>query len=320
MNLIRPVVIYSPRYDISFGILDRLHPFDGRKYSRAWQYAHERLGDQLVKATIRPPKPVIRRDLLQVHTPAYLNSLRSPRTVAHILELGILRYIPWPLLNWRMLRPMRLGVAGTMLAAQRALDCGLAINLSGGYHHCSRDRGEGFTIYSDIAMAIEALRRVGTVSAERKALIIDLDVHQGNGHERIYRDQRHVYIFDMYNRRLYPGDQVARERIDYEVQVEPKTDGPTYLEKLRRALPEVLDRAGSLAIAIYIAGTDVYVGDRLGNLRLSEDDVLSRDQMVFEAFAQAGVPLVMTLGGGYSAVSYRLVANTLLYALQQWGT
>lgn len=314
----QPTIIFSPRYDIHFWGLEKIHPFDGRKYSRAWREARQRLGDTLVKQTIQPPAPLRHAEMLTAHTADYLAKLRSPGYVARVLETPLLASLPLFLLEWRLLRPMRLGAAGTILAAQKALDCGLAINLSGGYHHASREQGEGFTIYSDIALAIERLRERGVVSSTQKAMIIDLDAHQGNGHERIYHDADHVYILDMYNRDIYPQDAWAAQRINCDLPLRSGCGDSEYLEKLQKALPQAINEAGNPTIAIYIAGTDVYAQDQIGRLSLSVQGVLDRDKLVFNTLGQAGVPCAMVLGGGYSAESYRLIANAICYTLETW--
>src|SRR4051812_18549010 len=138
-------LVYSPRYNITAFGLERLHPFDSRKYRR--------LRDWLIRQGLRrpgdfiPPQPCTRAELLKVHTAAYLRSLRDRRVLARILEVPVVRCLPVWLVAWRVLRPMRWATGGTLLACRLALERGLAVNLGGGFHHASRDRGGGFCIY-----------------------------------------------------------------------------------------------------------------------------------------------------------------------------
>jgi histone deacetylase 11 len=315
---IQPKVIYTPRYDIHFWGIERMHPFDGRKYSHAWKLASQSLGQQLTLHTSAPSKP--NADLLlSVHSPAYLAQLKSSAYVARALELSILANVPYPLLDARILGPMRLGVAGTVLAARQALSCRLAINLSGGYHHASAEQGEGFCLYADVSVAIAVLRQENLLYPYQKAMIIDLDAHQGNGHERIAIGRRDTYILDMYNHGIYPRDDLARQRIDYDVRLKPQTDGDTYIDTLRHALPAALAKAGAVGIAFYVAGSDIYEHDQLGGLAVSAQHIHQRDQFVLETLAEAGIPTVMVLGGGYSGESHKLIAHAIDFAFKRWG-
>jgi histone deacetylase 11 len=154
-------LIYSSHYDIGPPGLDRLHPFDTRKYSRAWKVLRRQFGSTLKEHTIKVPRPVSERELLAVHEPDYLAQLRDSTYLARALEVPILRHVPARLLDWLVLRPMRYATMGTLLAAEQALQSGLAVNLSGGYHHAEPAAAGGFCIYSDIALAVHHLRTMG---------------------------------------------------------------------------------------------------------------------------------------------------------------
>ena len=144
--------------------------------------------------------------------------------------------------DWRVLRPMRWATAGTVLAAREAMRTGgLAVNLSGGYHHASRDRGEGFCVYSDIGIAITMLRDAGVLAPDDRVVYVDLDAHQGNGVARVFVDDPRVFIFDVYNELIYPRDAHARRRIDCDLPVPPGCDDGRYLSLLRAELPPFLD-------------------------------------------------------------------------------
>lgn len=320
MISIDPIVVYSPDYDLHLLGIEKLHPFDGRKFSRAWREARRMIGDELNRRTVHPPHPVERDVLLMVHTEQYLDKLNSRRYAAGVIELPIIASLPMFLIEARILRPMRLAVAGTVIAAREALRRGLAVNMGGGYHHASRERGEGFCFYADVNVAIAALRQSGELVAGRdKVLIVDLDVHQGNGHERISVGDSDIYIFDMFNRDIYPQDMEARARIDRAVPLSSGADDTEYIRQLRRHLPKVLNAAHAARIAFYIAGADIYEHDLLGGLCVSSEGIRARDRIVLDMLTASGIPVVMLAGGGYSAESYMHISNTLQYIFERWA-
>jgi histone deacetylase 11 len=235
------------------------------------------------------------------------------------LELPFIAAFPMFLVDKHLLRPMRLATMGTLLAAEVALKTGIAINMSGGYHHASASKGEGFCLYSDIALAVVHLRNMGLLTPDDSVLILDLDVHQGNGHERVFLHDPAVTIMDMYNAGIYPDDRFAMQAIKVNVPLPSGADEGTYMGILKSKLPVLLDEMPTPKLVLYIAGTDIYTGDQLGMLRVSESGILRRDSFVFDTFAGRGIPLAMTLGGGYSRESYRFVANAVRYVIQQWG-
>ncbi|MFN8371837.1 MAG: histone deacetylase [Anaerolineae bacterium] len=317
---INPKIIYSPDYDIHFWGIEKLHPFDTRKYSHAYDLAYITLGNQLQKATLTPTHPVSDDDLCLVHTRAYLESLKSVAILIQALEFAPLAAFPYEVIEERVLTPMRLATSGTIMAAREVLSCGLAINLSGGYHHASADKGEGFTVFSDMSIAILKLRAEGKLSAKDKILLIDLDAHQGNGHERVFHDDPLVYIFDMYNGSIYPHDSFARKRINWNLSLAPGTRDTQYLNALKDYLPRVLNEVNGVPkMAFYIAGTDIYEHDQLGGLRITENGIFERDRFVLDTLMDAQIPTVMLLAGGYSHDSYRFISRSICYALGTWG-
>lgn len=316
---VNPWVVYSPGYDMHLFGLERLHPFDGRKFSRAWREARKVLGEVLQRRTTKPAREASLAELLTVHTQTYLARLKSPAYLAEVLELPLLRRLPAFVLERRLLEPMRLAAFGTIVAAQLALANGLAVNLGGGFHHASRDRGEGFCCYADINLAIAALRAGGDLKAGNdRVLIVDLDAHQGNGYERLAVGDSDIYIFDMYNRAIYPQDYVARKRIDYDVSLPTGTDETVYLQQLRKHLPQAIQAAKKPSLAFYIAGTDIYERDQLGGLGVSAEGILARDRFVLTSLAAAGIPVTVLTGGGYSPDSYLQIASMLEYVFTAW--
>jgi len=311
-------IVYSPHYNITFFGIERVHPFDSRKYGRAWALLREELGKELMKHHVKVGKPITEKELLAAHTPQYLASLRSSKTLAGALEIPLLMFLPAWLARWRVLRPMRWGVQGSIVAAKSALEVGRAVNLSGGYHHAKPNQGEGFCLFSDAAMIVRQLRAEERLLPNDSVAYVDLDAHQGNGVCHQFRDDPLVRIFDMYNRDIYPREDFeARKRIDCDVPLESNCTGARYLRLLRERLPLFLDGwSEKPRLCIYNAGTDPYVHDRLGGLCLSDTDILERDLFVFQQVAVRKIPVVMLLSGGYSKESYRLVAATVSKLLQ----
>jgi histone deacetylase 11 len=314
-------IVYSPRYNITFFGMERFHPFDSRKYGHAWDLLEEEFGAELSKYHVPVDRPVSEKDLLLVHTREYLASLHSSAAIAAALEMPQLAALPATLTRWRILRPMRWAVRGSVLAAQQALQFGVGVNLSGGYHHAKPDQGEGFCLFSDAALIVRQLRLAGRLGETDTVLYIDLDAHQGNGVCYQFRGDSSVRIFDMYNAQIYPrADAIARGRIDGDVPLESGCTGAHYLRLLRGRLPDFIDASFASTtprLAIYNAGTDPYDGDQLGGMRLSAADILERDLFVFDHLQAKKIPVVMLLSGGYSAESFRLVAATVRALLKR---
>jgi len=312
-NPYMPRVLYTPAYDIAFLGLERLHPFDGRKSTRALRLVRSALDAPLDELVIAPEAPATQPSLRLIHEEGYLASLHHSAVVSRVLEVGPLRWLPGAALDRAVLRPMRWAVQGTIDAARNALTHGAAINLAGGYHHAHRDHGEGFCVYADIPIAIETLRRDGLLSERDRVLIVDLDAHRGNGFESICeRDERIVY-FDIYNAEVYPGPARLPASHMFLFGCGSGMTDQAYRDVLEEHLPEVLSR-GPFALAFYNAGTDVLAGDPLGQFDLSREAVLRRDRYVIESLEDSGVPWVMVPSGGYTEASHRLLADTVVWA------
>jgi acetoin utilization deacetylase AcuC-like enzyme len=203
--------------------------------------------------------------------------------------------MPWSESLW--LRS-RLASGGTLLAARTALEFGLSGNLAGGTHHAFADHGEGFCVLNDVAIAVTKLR----VDAEiERAVIVDLDVHQGNGTAAIFERVDEVFTFSMHGERNYPAEKM---RSDLDVALKDGAGDAEYLDVLRHHLPMALDSARA-DIAFYLAGVDVAAGDRYGKLALTEEGIRIRDRFVIDSVREREVPLVIVLGGGYAATRAR---------------
>ena len=319
MPHISPRIIYSPAYNFrSFG-LEKLHPFDARKYERVWQRLQSEPGLRLRERTVTPQRGLNQRELLAVHSAGYLKSLKKSATVAKAVEIPPLAVLPHFVLQTCLLRPMLMASMGTTVAGRIALKTGAAINLGGGYHHASAERGEGFSIYADVAIAFQSLRQGGELDpALGKVAVIDLDAHQGNGNERTLGPDPQVAIFDMYNSGIYPKDTYAKKFITRDLPLRSGIGDDAYLDILKSNLPDFLREHAPIALAFYNAGTDVHASDLLGGMKLSEAGVLERDEFVFRTLSEAGIPWVMVLSGGYSRISYQLVASSVISALRAW--
>ncbi|XP_030584627.1 histone deacetylase 11-like [Archocentrus centrarchus] len=179
----------------------------------------------------------------------------------------------------------------------------------GGFHHCSSDRGGGFCAYADITLAIKFLfERVEAIS---RVTIIDLDAHQGNGHERDFLDDRRVFIMDMYNRYIYPGDGYAKRAIKRKVELDWGTEDSEYLQKVELHMEGTLNEVLPDVI-VYNAGTDILDGDPLGGLSISPQGIIKRDEIVFRAAKRRGIPILMVTSGGYQKKTARIIADSIL--------
>jgi histone deacetylase 11 len=316
-----PQVVYSRHYNMGFLGLERLHPFDARKYGRAWRVLRRRLGRALDRVWLRPNRPASTEELMTVHSLDYLKSLGQADRVARALELPQIAWLPAAVIELAVLKPMRWATRGTIVAAEAAIQKGLAINLGGGFHHAKPAAGEGFCIYNDVAIAIDCLRRGGLLGPRTRVAYVDLDAHQGNGVCHVFRNDSRVFIFDMYNREIYPaGDEWGSRRIDCDVPLPSGCKDNAYLDRLAERLPGFLDsvsQSQTVGLAIYNAGSDIVAGDPLGALGVSANGVLRRDLYVVRQLRQRKLPTLVVLGGGYTRVSYQLVANSVERWIQQ---
>jgi acetoin utilization deacetylase AcuC-like enzyme len=266
------------------------HPFPVSKYP----LLRERLLAEhvLAPADMLEPAPIDLEAAGLVHTREYLEKLSSsgPSTREQRL-LGM----PWSAALWKR---SRLAAGGTLLAARTALEEGLAGNLAGGTHHAFADHGEGFCVLNDVAIAIARLRSEQRI---RRAVVVDLDVHQGNGTAAIFEHVPEVFTFSMHGERNYP---LAKMRSTLDVGLENGMGDAAYLATLARHLPAVLERAQA-HIAFYVAGVDVAAGDRYGKLALTEEGIRARDRLTIGSIRDLGVPLTIVLGGGYAATPTR---------------
>jgi acetoin utilization deacetylase AcuC-like enzyme len=192
-----------------------------------------------------------------------------------------------------MVERSRRASGGTLDACRVALEEGLAANLAGGTHHAFADRGEGFCVLNDSAIAAQALRYEGLVD---RVVVLDTDVHQGNGTASILRKNRHVCTFSIHGAKNYP---FHKEESDLDVELPDGADDEAFLTALSGALDLVLDRA-TWDLAIFLAGADPFVNDKLGRLSMTKKGLAERDRMVLERCRERSIPVAVSMAGGYA--------------------
>ncbi|HKR59963.1 MAG TPA: histone deacetylase [Pyrinomonadaceae bacterium] len=294
---------YSPNYyaDIGDG-----HIFPIRKF--------ELVRDRLLReGTLNPdqivePTPASIDDVLLVHDTDYVTRLRAGTLSGQeIRRLGL----PW---SESLVRRSFYAVGGTIAAARAALESGAGSNLAGGTHHSFSDRGEGFCVLNDVAVAVRSLKRDGSI---KRAAIVDCDVHQGNGTATIFATDRDVYTFSMHGAKNYPLFKV-KSSLDVEL-ADGTTDEP-YLDALQTSLPAVF--AHQPDIIFYLGGADPYVGDKLGRLSVTIDGLRQRDELVLRECYEREIPVVTVMSGGYGeAISdtVEIHCNTIRAAVGVFG-
>lgn len=226
-------------------------------------------------------------DLKLVHTSQYISDLAAGRLGAKAeRKIGL----PW---SQALVRRSRLAVQGTVLAARNALRDGIAANLAGGTHHAFAGYGEGFCVLNDVAVAIRLLQYEGEIA---RALVVDLDVHQGNGTAAIFADDDMTFTFSMHGARNYP---FSKEVSSLDVELPDGADDVLYLQKLDEHLTTAFTSARA-DIAFYLAGVDTVRGDRYGRLALSREGVHNRDRMVLNVAKMQDIPIALVMSGGYA--------------------
>lgn len=275
-------VSYHPDYWIQ---LPERHPFPMGKYRALHKILLEE--DLIRPDGVHVPEECDARDLQLVHTRTYVE-----RALSGALEEGTEKRIgvPW---SPALVRRSRLSVQGTLDAARMALEDGVAANLAGGTHHAHAGRGEGYCVFNDVAVAIRVLQREHKIA---RALVVDLDVHQGNGTAAIFEGEESVFTFSMHGAKNFP---LRKERSSLDLGLPDRFDDDAYLAVLREHLSGVLERARP-DLVVYLAGVDVVQGDRFGRLAMTPAGVAARDRFVLEAVKARGAPLLLLLAGGYA--------------------
>ncbi len=274
-------IFYSPYYYADIG---ENHVFPIKKF--------ELVRDKLLgEGTLQPseifePEPAEVEDVLLVHTENYISRLRGGTlTEKEIRKLGL----PW---SKSLVRRSFLAVSGTINAAKHALKNGVASNLAGGTHHAFPNRGEGFCVLNDVAVAVKVLKRD---KLAKRFLIVDCDVHQGNGTAFIFKDDETVFTFSIHGAKNYP---LFKEISNLDIELSDKTSDDEYLETLNEALPRVF--LHNPDIVFYLGGADPFEKDKLGRLNLTMNGLMKRDEAVLGFAKEREVPIVTVMSGGYA--------------------
>jgi acetoin utilization deacetylase AcuC-like enzyme len=291
-------LVYDDRYDLNLGA----HVFPSQKF----RLIHDRL---LAEKLASPddflvPPPASDEDILRVHSQDYVYKLKS----GSLSRTEILRMeVPY---SKKLVEACWLAAGGSILAGQRALEDGWAANVGGGFHHACPDHGEGFCVINDVAVAI---RRLQFDRKIERAMVVDADVHQGNGTAEIFGGDGDVFTLSIHQEHNYPFPK-ARSTVD--INLPDRIGDADYLAILEKHLLQAF-RDFSPQILFYVAGADPYREDQLGGLSLTMDGLARRDAIVFDYARRNGAPAVITLAGGYARKledTVSIHANTILAA------
>ena len=261
------------------------HSFPMSKYA----LLHQRVEANAARwgITLREPAPATDEDLLRAHAPGYVARMRDGLATADDMRrIGF----PW---TPQMVERSRRSCGGTISALHSALADGVAVNLAGGTHHAAFDRGGGYCVFNDSVVAARHAQATGWL---QRVLVVDLDVHQGNGTAELCADDASIFTFSMHGARNYPAVKPAS---DLDVALPSGCDDAGYLDALARHLPIALQRARADAV-LYLAGADPFLGDRLGLLALTKAGLAERDRQVLEACRRAGLAVAISMAGGYA--------------------
>lgn len=274
-------IFYSDKYEVDIGG----HVFPTKKYRLVKdKLIRERTADE---TSIVEPIPATEEQILLVHTAEWFSKMRDEKlTVSDEMKLEL----PY---SSKLYEASTLCVGGTISACREALKKGVGIHLGGGFHHAFPDHGEGFCVFNDIAVAIRQMQKEKRI---KKAVVVDLDVHQGNGTAFIFRDDPSVFTFSMHQENNYPG---VKPPSNWDIGLADGTSDKEYLTLLKNALRKILSEHHP-DILVYQAGADTYAGDQLGGLKVSLAGMAERDRIVFEESAKKSIPYAVTLGGGYA--------------------
>ena len=292
-------IAYSPIYKYE---LPEGHRFPMEKY--------ELIPEQLLyEGTINEssffhPEALSEESILLTHSEEYWDKLVNLK-----LSAKEIRKVGFPLSKKLVTRGMHIS-NGTLECAKYAMKFGVSMNIAGGTHHSFRDRGEGFCLLNDIAIASNLLLKEGILS---KILIVDLDVHQGNGTAKIFEEENRVFTFSMHGAKNYP---TKKENSDLDIGLPDKTEDEHYLTTLKNTLPQLIQKVQPEFI-FYLSGVDILGTDKLGRLNMSIQGCKQRDKFVFETCKNNDIPVAVSMGGGYSEKLSTIVeahANTFRMA------
>jgi acetoin utilization deacetylase AcuC-like enzyme len=291
-------LVYHERYDLNLGP----HVFPSQKFRLIAESLHEQ--GIAAPEDFLAPAPVADEDLLRVHTPDWVRKLKTGTlTASEVMKLEI----PY---SRELVEAVWLATGGSILAAQSALRDGFGMNLGGGFHHAYADHGEGFCAIHDVAVAI---RRVQADDAIRKVMVVDTDVHHGNGTAAIFADDPTVFTISIHQENNYPAHKPPSSLdLDLDDRVEDDEYLDTLIPAVERALAEFAPD-----MLFYVGGADPFCEDQLGGLMLTKKGLMQRDRRVFEAARKRGIPVATALAGGYARRvedTVRIHVNTVVAA------
>jgi acetoin utilization deacetylase AcuC-like enzyme len=282
------------------------HRFPMAKYSRLRQRVVQQ--GILAEAQLRPSPAASDQDLLRVHTAEYLERvIEGQLTAREVRRIGF----PW---SPEMVERSRRSVGGTISAVRAAFKEGCGLNLAGGTHHARPDSGAGFCVFNDVAVAA---RTAQAESAASRVLLLDCDVHQGDGSAAIFRDDPSVFTFSIHGAKNYPFHKVAG---DLDLALDDGTGDDEYMDLLRQGVQRALALSNP-DLVIYLSGADPYRKDAFGRLSLSKAGLLARDSWVFNLLASERLPTATVMGGGYARNIDDIVdihLNTVAAAVSAW--
>lgn len=254
------------------------------------------------------PEPLSDAQILLTHTVEFLDKLKNQS-----LSTKEIRAIGFPMTPLLIQRGRHIA-NGTLLCAKYAMQYGVSMNIAGGTHHSFADHGEGFCIYNDIAISAHNLLNDKLVS---KVLVVDLDVHQGNGTAKIFENDDRVFTWSVHGERNYP---TRKEVSDLDIELPDKTEDREYLKVIRNTLPKLLQEVQP-DIIFYLSGVDILESDKLGRLSVSISGCKERDRIVLDACKLNNIPVAISMGGGYSPRIADIIeahANTYRLAQEIW--
>ena len=231
--------------------------------------------------------------LNRAHSINYINDIKNKT-----LDKNGIKKIGFPLVDSVVQRSL-VATGGTVLASKLALNYGVACNTAGGSHHANYNEGAGYCVFNDVAVAAHYLLDRGFAN---RILIVDLDVHQGNGNSEIFKENRHVFTFSMHSKTNYPA---KKSMSDLDVELEDNVEDEAYMKTLKFYLSEL--NSENFDFVFYIAGVDIHFNDRLGKLKISDEGVKQRDELVIENFSSKKIPICGVLGGGYNKDFKKLI-------------
>jgi len=239
------------------------------------------------------PEPCSVETLKEAHTEDYINKIKNKT-----LDKNEIRKIGFPLVD-SVVRRSFIATGGTVLATKLALNYGIACNTAGGSHHATSNEGAGFCVFNDVAVAAKYLTSRGLAN---KILIIDLDVHQGNGNSEIFKNDNQVFTFSMHSKVNYPAKKSVS---DLDIELEENLEDREYIDILKNNLKYLNEE--EFDFVFYIAGVDIHYNDRLGKLKISDKGIFERDELVIDNFFSNKIPICGVLGGGYNEDFNKLV-------------